>query len=203
MYSNSSNSDTIAHVVLQKGDTRIDFYFFAMLACYTIFLIDFSFRFIVSANKKEFLKDIFNIIDFLTSILWFILFFFFLAFPIKNLRSLELYNIMQNSVLIITNIRITLLLKIRKYSWKFKSIIETIKKSFFELVLLILTIVICMLIFSTIMYQLENWNFSSSQFISVTATFWYFFIILQSLKYSYSKNFFSLKVYHSDYDNSN
>ncbi len=134
------------------------------LSIFTYFAIDLIFRFIVSPSKFKFIKNIINIIDLLSIILFFILEFIRLSL---DEEPDQLYYARR----IVESFRVLMFLKLAKISWRFKSVGTAITSSYKELSMAVFCLVVSIIILSTFMFYLETVE-NSDMFESIPATFW-------------------------------
>ena len=149
----SANSSTNLLVQSNFMKISIKIHYF----CLAWFTFEFLLTFIVSPFKKTFFLDIYNIIDIVTIISYYLISFW-----------------QVNSYLIMVFIfRLVLLFKITKISINLQSLAITLKNSVKELIILLVYLIILILIFSFLVYFSENiYSGPSSNFLSIPYTFW-------------------------------
>ncbi len=160
----NSNSKNASSSLIDYGHFLFKLANITDLVSYSFFTIDITLRFLVSPKKKKFFLNIINLIDVASILLFFI---FFILISIYNDQSIK------KLILFIRCPRIILLLKYCTFSWKLDTIRLTLKKSFQELLLLAFCICLSLIITSTILFNLESYEASTS-FDSIPVTFWYF-----------------------------
>ncbi len=149
--STNSSTNLLVQSDFMKISIRIQYF------CLAWFTFEFLLTFIVSPFKKTFFFDIYNIIDIVTIISYYLISFW-----------------QVNSYLIMVFIfRLVLLFKITKISINLQSLAITLKNSFKELIILLVYLIILILIFSFLVYFSENiYSGPSSNFLSIPYTFW-------------------------------
>lgn len=131
----------------------------------SFFLIEFTVRLIFCPSKTNFVKNIFNWIDLLSSLAYLILF----VLP---------GNVSPTLKSICRLLRVLLLIKITRFSSGLQIITETIQKSFQELFPLFLYFAIGVVFFSSVIFYCE-FEFNS-EFTSIPASFWWCVITMTS-----------------------
>ena len=185
LYENSTFNSTLTDLQMQ-GKELLTAFNSIDLTCFSIFLIELLIRFVVCAKKLKFVKNLLNLIDMLTIILYFTLYFVSLSYKDASILIARR---------ILTSFRILLLLKVTRFSWRFKSLGLTLQKSFIELLLLFFFLVLSILIVATILFHTES-GVKNTQFTSIPTTFWYAIVTMTTVKLKIFLNIFLfLKIF--------
>ncbi len=143
------------------------------ITCMVIFTLQFILNFIICPVKKKFFLNIFNVIDILTLIPFYIN---IIISIVKNTNSVENY--------LFQIIRTVLLFKITTLSSSLMSIGITIRNSCKELLLLLMYLLLAILIFSSLVYYAElKYSELNTEFESIPYTFWWAIITMTTVGY--------------------
>ncbi len=134
------------------------------LSIFSYFALDLIFRFILSPSKIKFVKNLINIIDFLSIIIFFILEFIRLSLDYEPDQLFYARRIVES-------FRVLMFIKLAKISWRFNSVVTAIIESYRELFMAFFCILISVLILSTFMFYFETVD-NFNMFYSIPATFW-------------------------------
>lgn len=171
--SNSSNAS--ASAISQTID--VDYpplSFYSDLVTYSFFLADILIRFYLCPRKLHFLTSLLNLIDIFSIFAFFVEFILYFAFSVQHLKSVR--NIIGST-------RVFLFMRLKSYSWRFKTIENTIYKSYAELLVAALFLGLNMVTISMIMFYLEREE--NPAFESVPAAFWWTIVSMTTVRYSY------------------
>ena len=152
------------------------------LTFFVYFTIDILLRFIVSPIKLKWIKNVMNIVD-LTSIVLFWL-FFFISLGSDN-------HIFEYLRRLSESIRILLVYKITNLNWRLKTISKTFTSSYRELILALFFILLSLIVISTCMFYAEVR--SNESFDSIPAVFWWTMVTMTTVKIFF--NLKSLNIY--------
>lgn len=146
--------------------------FYSDLATYSFFLVDILLRFYLCPHKLHFFSSFLNLIDVFSIIAFFVETILYFAFNLQHLKSVR--NIIGST-------RVFLFMRLKNYSWRFKTIENTIYKSYAELLVAALFLSLNMVTVSMIMFYLEREV--NPAFTSVPAALWWTVVSMTTVKY--------------------
>lgn len=155
--------------------------------------MDTLFRFIVCPDRSKWLKSLLNIIEIVSISLYFNCFFLLLFMDNHLIQAL----LNGGKVL-----RVMLFLKLTRVSWRSRTIINTFKKSYRELLVSIFFILLSLMITSTLMFYIEDLSKSTGQnrttpltkMDSIPTTFWWAIVTMSTVTSVILSIAFFLKV---------
>ena len=161
---NLNGNQTIRNTTIYKSEASFEI---VEAICISWFTFEYIVRCWSAPNKKRFFKSVLNFIDILSLIPYFLNLFFsqFLQFNIEN------FNNARQVLQVFRVLRILRIFKLARHSTGLIALGYTLKKSYKELGMLILFLIIAVLLFSSLAYFAENEEVGT-KFISIPATFW-------------------------------
>ena len=135
--------------------------------CLTFFTFEFIIRVIVTPDKKQFVKNHQNWVDFISIL------------PSYLQLLIPTNGWIQNLVII----RIVRVFRFFKLSYGLQVLLHTLKASSYELTLLLLVLLIPVVIFSSLVYAVESQLDKATKFNSIPATFWWCLITMTTVGY--------------------
>lgn len=164
-------------VITQDGFKSHDAFVFIEIICNLWFLLEISFRFIVSPDKSDFLKSPINIIDLLALISFFldmILSNYVEDGHIGNLEMLEFFSI----------VRIMRLFKLTRHIAGLNILVHTFRASLKELLLLVFFLGVFIVIFAALMYYAERFQTNNeNHFNSIPQGLWWAIVTMTTVGY--------------------
>lgn len=127
--------------------------------CTIWFILEISLRFISSPNFLDFIKSPLNIIDILLNII--------------DLIYYLIYGIDKSILNVVKIIRIFLVFKLFRFSKSLRILIYVLRKSYKELYMLIIYVMIMVIVFSSFMFLAEQIEDKNTRFTSIPASFWW------------------------------
>lgn len=146
------------------GEYFPDTFFRINTVCVSIFTIEYLLGVIVSPSPCQHIRHVFNIIDLMAIIPFYINVLFTSIYQGKNqdLQSLAVLRVF----------RIFRVLKFARYSQKLIDLFHSIKKSSQELSMLLFSYSLTIILFSSVLYYLERTDVNT-QFPSIPGAMWY------------------------------
>ena len=138
------------------------------LICTIWFTLELICRFVLSPFKMEFMKNFLNFID-IVSILPYL--FYSIVIEIKESHDEQAYYILQNAFQIFQIMKMIRILKLVHHSIELQYLFLTLKRSWKELFMLMIFIIVNVFLFGTIIYVFESSD-SNSQINSIPRSFW-------------------------------
>ena len=145
----------------------LDFVFFGY------FLIETTWRFLLCPNKIKWLKNIINIIDILSLVL------FFVFYGISFVNDQPIITYLRR---LAESLRVFLFYKLTDLNWRFKTIGISFKRSYRELILALFYILLSLLVISTCMFYAEVR--SNKSFNSIPAVFWWTMVTMTTVGFN-------------------
>lgn len=142
------------------------------LISFSFFATELLVSFLISPKKRQFFRSALNIIDVVTILLFFAIFFIW-SVIIDNKATFIALRIAES-------LRMIMLLKMTRVSKKFQVLGMTIKKSYMELFLLLFYFLTSVLIISSVIFHLEVDD--NSKFDSIPATFWWAVVTMTTVR---------------------
>ena len=136
--------------------------------CILWFTFEYFLRLWSSPHKKKFLKGYLNLIDIMAIVPYFASIFL----SHQTYFNVEKFNYFRRIILVFRVLRVFRILKLARHSTSLQSLGFTLKKSQKELGVLSLFLFIGVVLFSSLMYYVENEQLES-KFSSIPASFWY------------------------------
>ena len=147
--------------------------------CVAWFTVELTIRLIFCPDKKAFLKNIMNWIDFLAIIPFYIS----LAIRGRNTSTDSSKGNAQNEILLILRlIRIFRIFKLSRHSSDLQILGHTLKASIRELVLLVFFLLIGVVVFSSLIYYCEK-DADDTKFTSIPAAMWWAIVTMTTVGY--------------------
>ena len=141
--------------------------------CMVWFTLEYLLRCLSTPNKKKFFKSVFNFIDLLSILPFYISLILAITHhfefgDFKNARSvMQIFRVL----------RIVRIFKLARYSIGLKSLGYTLKQSYKELGMLVMFLAIGILLFSSLAYFAEK-DQPNTKYTSMPATFWLVLLIM-------------------------
>ena len=139
--------------------------------CISYFTIELFLRFLVSPNKKRFLKDVLNIIDFVS----------ILPFYLTKLSNID-SSISIYFLRAIRLVRVFRVFKLSRHSSEMKILGVAIKDSVRELGVLVFFILLGVLLFSSAIYYAEGQR-EDTKITSIPGAFWWSIVTMTTVGY--------------------
>ncbi|CAL8100280.1 unnamed protein product [Calicophoron daubneyi] len=173
---NHTNVSTLTHEDPHiPNDQRLEL---LELVCIIWFTLEYFVRFMVAPNKCAFVKSPMNMID-LISILPF---YFSKVFEVWLQSTVESLVSVRKVVQMFRILRILRIFKLARHSQGLQALGSTLAKSYKELGLLMLIVIIGVLLFSSLAYFVEKED-NNEQFSSIPSAFWWALITLTTVGY--------------------
>ena len=165
------------------GDVGIDFnrIFFALESfCVAWFSMEFTIRFISCPSKREFAKDVMNVIDLLAIVPYFVsILLNVLASSSQQACDAAATG---NSFIFVRVLRVFRVFKLSKHSQGLRILGLTIKSSLRELGMFFFFLLVAMVIFSSAAYYAEVGE-PDSQLTSIPGAFWWAIVTMTTVGY--------------------
>ena len=147
--------------------------------CVAWFTVELTIRLIFCPEKKAFIKNMMNWIDFLAIVPFYIS----LAFSSRNTsRQSSDGNTQVEILLVLRLIRIFRIFKLSRHSTDLQILGHTLKASIRELVLLVFFLLIGVVIFSSLIYYCEK-DVENTKFTSIPAAAWWAIVTMTTVGY--------------------
>ena len=146
--------------------------------CVAWFTVELTIRLIFCPEKKAFLKNIMNWIDFLAIVPFYIS----LAISSQNTSRGTSRNAEEEILLVIRLIRIFRIFKLSRHSPDLQILGHTLKASIRELVLLVFFLLIGVVIFSSLIFYCEK-DEPDTRFTSIPASAWWAIVTMTTVGY--------------------
>ena len=147
--------------------------------CVAWFTVELTIRLIFCPEKKAFIKNIMNWIDFLAIVPFYIS----LAFSSRNTsRQSSDGNTQVEILLVLRLIRIFRIFKLSRHSTDLQILGHTLKASIRELVLLVFFLLIGVVVFSSLIYYCEK-DVENTKFTSIPAAAWWAIVTMTTVGY--------------------
>ena len=146
--------------------------------CVAWFTVELTIRLIFCPEKKAFIKNIMNWIDFLAIVPFYIS----LAISSEGTRGTSSSNAEEEILLVIRLIRIFRIFKLSRHSPDLQILGHTLKASIRELVLLVFFLLIGVVIFSSLIFYCEK-DVDNTKFTSIPASGWWAIVTMTTVGY--------------------
>ena len=157
----SAKAHSSSHIKVTSYELN-QIFFILELVFFLYFGIELLIRFIISTQKLKWLKNGFNIIDFISILLFFI----FLIVRSVYTSSVAILYFKRGAELL----KVISLLKLTNISWRARLVGLAIKRSYKELLMSTYVIVMSLLLVSAVMFFMES--SANEAFDSIPAVFW-------------------------------
>ena len=131
----------------------------------TVFSLELVLRFVTSRNKMAFVRNIFNIVDFLSIL------------PYYIDLAVSLFVGTTEILITLRILRVCRILKLTRNSLRLQSFIVTIRKCFSDLVFLYFTLTLAIVLFASCFYYIER-DEKPNGFESIPQSFWYTYVTM-------------------------
>lgn len=161
---NSSKPNSSKQKLYRTSKDKKSWIFASEATCIAFFTLELMIRFIISWNKRQFLKNILNIIDLIAII----------PFYITLLLDLSVIGTSLSVLRVLRLGKIFRVLKISRYTSSLKIIIQTLSSGHRDLWMLLFLMFVQSLFFASVTYYFEQiWAPSDTNFTSIPAALWW------------------------------